>query len=56
MTSAEILRWAASALGVDGPIPAQHIEAALLDRSAEGHRKFRRLSTETVEQIIGGEA
>ena len=56
MTSAEVLRWAASALGADAPIPAQHIEAALLDRNAEGHRTFRRLNTEIVEQIIGGEA
>ena len=56
MTSAEVLRWAASTLGADGPIPAQHIEAALLDRSAEGHRTFRRQNTEAVKQILGGEA
>ena len=56
MTSAEVLRWAASTLGAEGPIPAQHIEAALLDRSAEGHRTFRRLNTEAVKQMLGGEA
>lgn len=56
MTLDEVIRWAVSVLGSDGPVPPQQIEAALLDRRAEGHRTFRRLSTADVERIAGEEA